>query len=282
MAARQGGVVSAAQLRAAGIDGDAARRRVAAGRLHRLGRGVYAVGHTALSPDGRLFAALLGVGEGGVVSHRTAADLWGFAADRSAEGRCADDPPGSGGERVRLHRTRDLPPRDVTRLRGIPVTSVPRTLVDLSAVLDARRLDRAVHEAEVLRLLDVTAVEDSPGAVEGKERHRPPPGADHDRGSRRPGPSWRALFLDALPFGPPADAGGERDRRRLRGRLPLARATAHRRDRRPRGARHATGVRARPQARHRAHEAAASQSSGSRGDASRPSRKRSPPTSPSC
>jgi very-short-patch-repair endonuclease len=158
VARRQGGVVSVAQLRAAGLDADAVAWRVRAGRLHPLGRGVYAVGHTALGSDGLLNAAVLGVGEGAVVSHRSAADLWGFALD---SGRIVDVLTTARGRTpwpaVRLHKTRDLPPQDVTRRNGIPVTSVHRTLVDLSAVLDARRLERAVHEAEVLRLLDVAA-----------------------------------------------------------------------------------------------------------------------------
>jgi hypothetical protein len=75
IAARQGGVVSNAQLRAAGLDATAVARRVAARRLHPLGRGVYAVGHTAVTPDGRLFAAVLGTG--GVLSHRSAAAFGG-------------------------------------------------------------------------------------------------------------------------------------------------------------------------------------------------------------
>jgi very-short-patch-repair endonuclease len=60
---------------------------------------------------------------------------------------------------VRLHETRDLPLDDLSECRGIPVTSVARTFVDLAAVVDERALRRAWHEAEVLRLLDVRAVE---------------------------------------------------------------------------------------------------------------------------
>ncbi len=150
--------MSAAQLRSCGLDGNAVARRVCAGRLHRLDRGVYAVGHTALARDGRLFAALLGTGPGAVISHRSAADLWELAASASTRvdvltTRRCDRRPG-----VCVYRTRHLPAEDVAALRGVPVTSVARTLVDLAAVVDARRLKRAVHQAEILRHLDVDAV----------------------------------------------------------------------------------------------------------------------------
>ena len=150
--------MSNAQLRAAGLDAFAVARRVAAGRLHPLGRGVFAVGHLAVTPDGRLFAAVLGTG--GVISHRSAAAMWGFGKPPTRvdvlvteRGRTPWDP-------VHLHKTRDLRLTDLSECRGIPVTSVPRTLVDLAAVVSVRTLKRAFHEAEVVRLLDVAAVEE--------------------------------------------------------------------------------------------------------------------------
>jgi predicted transcriptional regulator of viral defense system len=159
VASRQEGVVSTAQLRAAGLDANAVHRRVRSGRLHPLGGGVYAVGHTALSPRGRLFAAVLGAGEGAVISHRSAGALWGFLPSAAARidvltARRLDRRPG-----VVVHRTRSLPADEVVVVDDLPLTSVARTLVDLAAVVDHRRLQRAVHEAEVLRLLDVRAVE---------------------------------------------------------------------------------------------------------------------------
>src|SRR3954470_15069542 len=78
IAARQHGVVTAAQLERVGIDKDRVTRRVKAGRLHRLHRGVYAVGHTRLSFEGRCMAAVLALGDGAAVSHRSAAAVWGM------------------------------------------------------------------------------------------------------------------------------------------------------------------------------------------------------------
>src|SRR5258706_16040131 len=76
VAARQHGVVTTAQLRDLGLVSEAVTRRVRAGRLHRLYRGVYAVGHTNVSQHGRWLAAVLACGPGAVLSHRSAAALW--------------------------------------------------------------------------------------------------------------------------------------------------------------------------------------------------------------
>lgn len=76
IAARQHGVVSFAQLNWAGLDKDAIARRIAGGRLHRVHRGVYAVGHKGLSNEGTWMAAVLACGEGAALSHRSAAELW--------------------------------------------------------------------------------------------------------------------------------------------------------------------------------------------------------------
>ena len=82
IAGRQHGVVSAAQLGPAGIDKDAVTRRVKACRIHRIHRGVYAVGHTRLTFEGRCMAAVLALGEGAVVSHQSAVALWGMLKSR--------------------------------------------------------------------------------------------------------------------------------------------------------------------------------------------------------
>src|SRR5215207_3154402 len=80
IAARQHGLVTLTQLIQAGIRRSALSRRVAAGRLHRIHRGVYAVGHAGLSPEGRWMAAVLGCGDGAALSHRSAAELWELIA----------------------------------------------------------------------------------------------------------------------------------------------------------------------------------------------------------
>ena len=75
IAAAQHGVITAGQLRTCGVDRDAMRRLVGAGWLHRIHRGVYAVGHAGLTTEGRYLAAVLACGKGAVLSHAAAAHL---------------------------------------------------------------------------------------------------------------------------------------------------------------------------------------------------------------
>ena len=116
-------------------------------------RGVYLVGPLE-APLSRPMAAVLAVGDGAVLSHASAADVWELAT-------AAPDPvdvtvSSTAGPRsrpgLRVHRVRDLPPEDVTRHRGVPATSPPRTLLDLASILPARDLSRAVERAERLGL----------------------------------------------------------------------------------------------------------------------------------
>ena len=161
LAARQHGVVSIEQLLAIGLSRGTVKRWVADGRLHPVHRGVYAVGHARLSANGRFMAAVLACGEGAVLSHRSAAHLWNLKAGGTrievtapASGRRAPD-------RVRLYRTRRLGSEDRTRIEGIPVTNLARTLIDLAGVVDRRRFERAFEEAERNRQLDVRASDSS-------------------------------------------------------------------------------------------------------------------------
>jgi hypothetical protein len=162
VAGQQEGVIGLEQLEELGLGQRGTRHRVASGRLHLLFPGVYSVGHPTVSPDGRRIGAVLACGEGAVLCRRSAAAAWGLLA---GDGKRFDVvAPGRSGGRVGdqvqidLRRTRRLPPEDVTELRGIPITAVGRTLLDLAGCVGARVLQRAVHEAEVARLLDVDAV----------------------------------------------------------------------------------------------------------------------------
>lgn len=159
LAARQHGVMTLAQLGALGLGARGVHHRLARGRLHRLHRGVYAVGHDALSIDGRRMAAVLACGEGALLSHRSAAAAWGLRPtararwDVTTTRRGRRSPPG-----IDLHASAPMHPDDAATLRGVAITSVARTIVDLAAVLGPDPLGRAVHQAEVLGLLDVAAV----------------------------------------------------------------------------------------------------------------------------
>jgi very-short-patch-repair endonuclease len=149
-ACRQHGVVTTAQIAAAGIDKSGLGRRVRAGRLHPIHRGVYAVGHAGLSQEGVWVAAVLACGDGAVLSHASAAALWGLLRPiqgpvhvslRSRSGHAQR----SG---IRIHRPRSLTPADLTRRSNIPVTSVSRTLLDLDGSVEPNLYRRAVREAQ--------------------------------------------------------------------------------------------------------------------------------------
>ena len=170
-ASRRKGLATTAQLLALGVSESGIRRRVTRGWLHRVHPGVYAVGHTFLSGEARWLAAVLACGERAVLSHRSAAALWGIRPVPG--GRIEVTVPGGGrpGPRpVHVHRTRCLADEDVTARDDIPVTSVARTLVDLSEVLGPRQLRYAVNEAEVRELLDVDAVWRAAARVSGRRR----------------------------------------------------------------------------------------------------------------
>jgi hypothetical protein len=158
LAGRQHGVISIRQLERLGYSRDAAAKAVASGRLHRLWRGVYAVGHTDLSPQGRCLAAVLACAPGAVLSHGSAAWLWGLyrhrpgTIDVTAPTRRHRKPP------IRLHYARLHDDERALRER-IPVTSVSRLLLDLAATLTDARLESLLERCEELGLFDLGEID---------------------------------------------------------------------------------------------------------------------------
>ena len=148
-AAGQHGLVMRRQALDAGLSRDHLAHRLATGRLHRIHRGVYAVGHPTLPPLGRLLAALMACGWGSVLSHLTAAVLWALLEDDggpihvTTTQRHRRPPDG-----VILHRTH-LEPSDIRHRHGLPLTSPARTL----ELLPAHSLDEAVDAARATRLV---------------------------------------------------------------------------------------------------------------------------------
>src|SRR4051794_5941238 len=152
VAERQYGVVSRRQLADLGLGRGALDHRLRLGRLHPLYRGVYAVGQRRLRREARWMAAVLAGGAGAVLSHRPAGALWQICWER---GVCEVTVPGHVRSRPGLRVPQAaLPPDETTIHAGIPVTTVPRTLFDLAAVLPERQLEWALNEAEVLRRWD--------------------------------------------------------------------------------------------------------------------------------
>jgi predicted transcriptional regulator of viral defense system len=161
LAERQHGVVSLPQLQFLGLSPRAVRDRVATGRLTRIHRGVYAVGHARLTQRGRWMAAVLAYGPKARLSHRSSAALHGIRPDNRPKidvtfaGPSARSRPG-----IDVHRSTTLEPADLATIDGIPCTSLARTLLDLAEVVSERAVERAINEAEVLRTFDLRAVEE--------------------------------------------------------------------------------------------------------------------------
>jgi very-short-patch-repair endonuclease len=163
VAAGQHGVITLRQVEQCGLGPSAIQVRVAAGRLQRLWRGVYAFGHRELRAEGRLLAAVLACGPGAVLSHRSAADRWGILPTARAG---IDVTVATRGGRTRrrgidLHCVRRLDASDVTAVEGIPITTAARTLIDLCAVVPDRKLERAFEQSHVLELIAPGAIEDA-------------------------------------------------------------------------------------------------------------------------
>lgn len=167
LATRQHGVVSMKQLIALSYSLDSASDAFLGGRLHRLHQGVYAVGHRRLTWHSHCWAGVLGAEPNetdavvwpAVASHGSAAYLWGMyryapeTIDVTAPIRRRAK------RRFRVHFSSILAPEDRNECEGIPVTSVPRTLLDLAIRARPHQLDRLLERAEELDLLDVAAVE---------------------------------------------------------------------------------------------------------------------------
>jgi very-short-patch-repair endonuclease len=142
------GVVTRRELLAAGVTAAEIEQRLRTGALIREYAGVYRVGHRAPSLEARYLAAVLACGEGALLSDRAAGCLFG-ALKGLAPPPEVTAPTERRIKGIKTHRSRNMDPRDATTFRGIPITTLPRTLVDLASVLDPDDLARAFHEAEV-------------------------------------------------------------------------------------------------------------------------------------
>jgi hypothetical protein len=157
---RQYGLVTRGQLGELGLGAHGISERIRTGRLHRIRRGVYAVGHAAVRREAYWLAAVLTCGRDAVLSHRSAAALWEIRFSQAATVEVTVPSQAGRLKRhgVRVHRSRRLVGDDVTVHRRIPVTTVSRTLLDLADILPTQPLKRAIHEAEYRGLLDLMAL----------------------------------------------------------------------------------------------------------------------------
>jgi very-short-patch-repair endonuclease len=180
---RQHGVVSRAQLLAHGLSADAIRHRIDVGRLHPLWRGVYAVGRPEVDRYGRSMAAVLCCGPQALLSHASAAALWGILA--WDEGIDVVVPYGESRRRpgIRVHRRIGLSAEDRHEVKGIPVTDPLSTLIDIASCKPTAVLERALREADRLDLIDLIGLRRSLDAI-----------------PRRPGIGRMRRLLDAETF----------------------------------------------------------------------------------
>lgn len=164
IAARQHGLITRTQLLAAGVAADAVRWRVRAKRLEPIQRGVYRVG-PLVARRARQLAAVLACGRGAVVSHRSAAILWGLCADRATVQVDVTVPHADRGRRpgIRAHRVRALRTDEVTELDAIPITTIARTIFDLASVIGSGEMRQIFalatreHDAQRAGLLELIA-----------------------------------------------------------------------------------------------------------------------------
>ncbi len=158
VAQRQHGAVTRAQLLDLGYSPQAIKHRVRKGRLHRVYRGVYAIGRPQ-TRHGRWMAAVLSCGPQAALSHLSAGSIWEIGSEMRAE---VDVSVPADVARVRpgvvVHRRAKLSGEDITHRFGIPVTTPILTLVDLAAVLRRDHLEAAINEADKRSLTDPEAL----------------------------------------------------------------------------------------------------------------------------
>ena len=143
-----------AQLRAAGVSRHAISHAAKVGALHRVHRGVYIVGHLALAPFAKEAAALLACGDRAVISHRSAAHIWGLVdappqlVDVTVVGRRCRPKEG-----VRIHTLSRIDDRDVRHEEGLWLTAPAHTLIDLAPDSSLDELERLISETRIKGLL---------------------------------------------------------------------------------------------------------------------------------
>jgi very-short-patch-repair endonuclease len=198
LAARQYGVVTWDQLRRLGYTKAAVSRAVSAGRLHALHRTVFAVGHDGLNRHGLCLAGVMFRGEGALLSYQSAVWLWGLERTLELPVHVSVRWRGHGRDALGLHHCPALREEDMATTELIPVTAVPRTLLDYASTAKTYRLERAVDRADRLDLLDPVAVDriiDEVRGHAGRNRLRRAMVIYREKGFTRAGGEKRLLAL---------------------------------------------------------------------------------------
>jgi len=152
------------------MNSDAIQHRIERGRLHRLWRGVYAVGRPGVSERGWWLAAVLTCGPDARLSHRSAARLWGFelrhsqVIDVAIPNRVAR----RGRTGIQVHRQTHFEEASQRVVDRIPATDPVSTLVDLASILSGDQLERAINEADRLDLVDPEGLREAVEAMRSR------------------------------------------------------------------------------------------------------------------
>ncbi len=159
LAGEQHGVVSIWQLRELGYSDGSLRHALETGTLHPVFHGVFAVGRPVASRHGECIAAVLSCGEGALLSHRSAAWLWGLTSRFVRPVEVTATSPRHTRSEIRVHSAVALAPQDSTTHEGVPTTAMPRTSLDFAAS-DPHYLGQALDNARRLGLLDLIAMDE--------------------------------------------------------------------------------------------------------------------------
>lgn len=158
IARAQHGVVSLGQLRRLEYAEGTIKEMIETERLHPLFRGIYGVGHEAIQRHGQCLSAVISCEEGALLSHRSAAWLWGTTKRFAVPIEVTAASPRRNRGKIRVHSAEALIDSDRASFEGVPVTAIPRTLLDFAAV-DPFFLDHALDNAYRLGLLDLIAID---------------------------------------------------------------------------------------------------------------------------
>lgn len=186
VASQQLSMITAVQLGAVGIDKDGIVVRRRRGTLHRCHRGVYLLGPPPLLPGAKELAAVLACGPAALISHRSAAALWGLAKPPTDGVRLTVVGESRRHRGLRIHRVDQLHPADRSQWHGVPVTSPARSLIDFASEAGLGELERAIAEGRALRLIPDRALT---AAIKRAPR-RPGVGAVKAELRREGGPLW--------------------------------------------------------------------------------------------
>lgn len=159
LAEAQHGVVARRQLLELGMGLGAIEHRISVGRLRRVQRGVYAVGHRPETQLSRWMAAVLSAGPEAVLSHRSAGSLWGILPPMAISPEVTRPTRGESRSTLRIHRSQ-LRPDEIRCVEGIPVTSAPRVMLDIAELSTMSQLEKALNEMEVRGITDELSILD--------------------------------------------------------------------------------------------------------------------------